>query len=358
MYGLSMRDTTLKTAALLPVATAALAQPRVNLGRLSIARVFVSDVNGGRAADNPMYGARNLFDGGKNVINGINYSYWLSGDGPHWALVRFSMPVTVDAVIVKIDGEQIPQKFWVHLRSGSPPQLTMSPAMSWTRERAAYVPAAPAKDVHEVMVLFEGKTIRVDEIEILGAAPAGADLTPVTPPIDRELLLQVSEAPEKIHARRAAMAEQLAAAQIESMRSIRSEIDRATDNPSRARGWLKLNQTADELPAYFDSSRDAKSALAKAEKFGISFPWCEPDGQPFAGSEGYARYLQLWPDGPDADQAWWRKNIDVGCGDFEGTAEEYAGLEKTYSDFLRRFPNSPRAAEARKRLAEIRRSRR
>src|SRR5579871_3707396 len=71
----------------------------INLGRLSIARVFSGGRAGGVDADK-FYGVRNAFDGGSNVINGINYSSWDSGPRD-FVLVRFTQAVTVTGIVVE-----------------------------------------------------------------------------------------------------------------------------------------------------------------------------------------------------------------------------------------------------------------
>ena len=89
--------------------------PLVNLGRLSIARVFAGGRNGGPDAEG-FYGVRNAFDGGSNIINGINYSTWDAGSPEDYIIVRFSRPVTVTGVVV-----QGSQASWM------PPPASISP---------------------------------------------------------------------------------------------------------------------------------------------------------------------------------------------------------------------------------------
>src|SRR4051812_23712045 len=82
----------------------------VNLGRLSIARVFATGGRESFEADK-FYGARNAFDGGSNVLNGINYSSW-HGDPGAFLIVRFSQPVTVRGIVVEAgDSSSLPEYF-------------------------------------------------------------------------------------------------------------------------------------------------------------------------------------------------------------------------------------------------------
>ena len=75
------------------------ALPLVNHGRLSIARVFAMESAAGPDSER-FYGVRNAFDGGTNILNGINYSSWLAGPGA-FVIVRFSQPVTVHGIAVE-----------------------------------------------------------------------------------------------------------------------------------------------------------------------------------------------------------------------------------------------------------------
>jgi hypothetical protein len=56
------------------------ALPLVNLGRLSMTRVFGSEHGGAPDAER-FYGVRNAFDAGSNILNGIKYSSWNVGPG-------------------------------------------------------------------------------------------------------------------------------------------------------------------------------------------------------------------------------------------------------------------------------------
>ena len=71
-------------------------------------------------------------------------------------------------------------------------------------------------------------------------------------------------------------------------------------------------------------------------------------------AQGYEKYLELLPRGPEADEAWWRGRVLSACGDGEGTPDEYRADIATYSAFLKRFPNSRFAPEARSTLAGTR----
>ena len=75
----------------------------VNLGRLESTRVSVSSVNGKREQDNPYYGAQNLVDGGRHLIDGINYTTWLSDqDASHWIRMEFRNPVDIKSIMFEL----------------------------------------------------------------------------------------------------------------------------------------------------------------------------------------------------------------------------------------------------------------
>ena len=75
----------------------------VNLGRLESTRVSVSSVNGKREQNNPYYGAQNLVDGGRHLIDGINYTTWLSDqDAAHWIRMEFRKPVDVKSIMFEL----------------------------------------------------------------------------------------------------------------------------------------------------------------------------------------------------------------------------------------------------------------
>jgi hypothetical protein len=74
----------------------------INLARTSLACVTASSVNGSRPLDNVYYGVLNAFDDGVNWCEGINYTYWLSGEyTPPRVEVTFDVPVQLSAVIVE-----------------------------------------------------------------------------------------------------------------------------------------------------------------------------------------------------------------------------------------------------------------
>jgi hypothetical protein len=146
----------------------------INLARTSLAAINASGVNGKRALDNEYYGVHKAFDdGGKPGPGGITYNYWLAeaGDNRPWVEIRFDTPVEVRQVVAL----------------GGPP---FRAEFKWKGDYEyvgkaddAFKPDKPASDVTAVRLTFEPKDspARVDEIRVLGTAPAAAKFTVQTP---------------------------------------------------------------------------------------------------------------------------------------------------------------------------------
>ncbi len=300
----------------------------INLGRLSIARVHESGVN----TENQFYGPRNLFDGGTHVINGIHYSYWIPNSPASMVIVRFARAVTVAGIVMELGDleptDPGPEGFSVQMRAEQPPGLIVSPFIPTAGARTMYVPPQPIEGVRDVTLLFTGRAkspMRVDEIEIMGPPPSGADLSPMIPGLDTELMKQASEQPEAGKDRNMAFIRTLAEIQVDGA-------------------------------VILDNQVDLKPLALKAAALGVSLDVCEPSRLWDAGTQGYERYLQLFPDGPQADEAWWKGRLSNGprCGDNEGSPKEYRELIEKYSEFVKRFPHSEYVPRARQRLDEYR----
>ena len=94
-----------------------------------------------------------------------------------------------------------------------------------------------------------------------------------------------------------------------------------------------------------------------ANSYGASIFWCEYDGDWTVRPQGYLDYLSEWPDGPYAEEAWWRGRLGHklnGCFDAEGSEEETVAFVHDYTEFLMRFPHGRHEAEARKLLKGFR----
>jgi uncharacterized protein YecE (DUF72 family) len=145
------------------------------------------------------------------------------------------------------------------------------------------------------------------------------------------------------------------------------QISDAASNQQKAKAWIALNRDAVKFSAKMNRSfphsriiqgdrtepQAAESLAEQATAFGVRIYFCEPDGAWAASNEGYFKYLELWPTGPDADEAAWMgpAGNQSGCGDFEGSPEELQDLVTKNRSFLSQFPHSRFAVEAKKRLA-------
>jgi len=145
------------------------------------------------------------------------------------------------------------------------------------------------------------------------------------------------------------------------------KIARAATNHEKAKAWLALNHEAikfaQEMNRAFPHSRihgdriepQAAQRLAqKATSYGVRIDFCEPGADWSANNEGYFKYLELWPNGPDADEATWMGPVgnQSFCGDFEGSIEELQEIIQHNQHFISQFPNSRFIPEAKKQLAD------
>jgi hypothetical protein len=166
---------------------------QVNLGQLESTGVSVSSVNGKREQNNPYYGARNLVDGGRNVIDGINYTSWLSDqDAFHWIRMKFRGPVDIQSIMVELPARVDPPRNV----SESEPTTTASASQrrpqevaldvtygdldgkrrveklpsTWLAGFRAYYPLEkPLAGVVELTLVFPGRSmVEVSEVEVMG----------------------------------------------------------------------------------------------------------------------------------------------------------------------------------------------
>ena len=91
----------------------------------------------------------------------------------------------------------------------------------------------------------------------------------------------------------------------------------------------------------------------KATSYGARIDFCEPGGNWGADNQGYLKYLDLWPNGPEADEATWMGPMGNAsfCGDSEGSAEELKEFIAQRKQFLQKFLNSRFAAQSKQDIA-------
>ena len=170
-------------AGLLTFPTNGRAEEPVNLGKLGDTIVDAGSVNGGRKLDNAFYGVLNLFDGGHNVINNINYTHWLSDSATrHWLKPRFSAPVEIRSILLEFgaaafvseDGKRRsyrPEGFALDVTRLIHDRETVEKLPSFAVDgfRAFYPLSEPLTNVVELVVVFPGPSIvEVAELEVLG----------------------------------------------------------------------------------------------------------------------------------------------------------------------------------------------
>lgn len=105
-----------------------------------------------------------------------------------------------------------------------------------------------------------------------------------------------------------------------------------------------------------DPKAETQPMITQANRYRAEIIWCEVNGDWTARPDGYLAYLDVWPDGPFAEEAWWRGKLGhrlTGCFDAEGTEEETADFVADYTEFLQHFPHGQHEKEARGLLKEF-----
>jgi hypothetical protein len=154
-------------------------------------------VNGGREQTNQFYGAQNLIDGGRNIVNGINYTTWLSDrDARHWIKLKFEKPVEVHSLMLELTAfepsgiaklaetdsattdslsSRRPQEVALDLVRIEKGRMTTEKLTSTTLKgfRSFYPLSTPLKNVAELDLIFPGPSmVEVAEVELLGRVTA------------------------------------------------------------------------------------------------------------------------------------------------------------------------------------------
>lgn len=174
--------------------------------------------------------------------------------------------------------------------------------------------------------------------------------------------LQNSPAPQPVNQARPQLQ-----AELRKLATLAQNITKTSTNEEKARGWLDLNRQAkkcgEEMNVAFPnttisgdkiSPREAQQLAQTATSYGVRIDYCEPGGHWAADNQGYFKYLELWPNGPDADEATWMGPVGNGafCGDSEGSAEELQEFITQRKQFLQKFPNSRYTAQAKQEITE------
>ena len=154
---------------------------------------------------------------------------------------------------------------------------------------------------------------------------------------------------------------------LQKLQALAEKITHASTNQEKAKAWLAMNHEAvkfaAEMNRVFPNSSihgdkidppEAQKLAEKATSYGVRVDFCEPGADWGANNEGYLKYLELWPDGPDADEATWMGPVgnQSFCGDFEGSVEELQEIIQQNQRFIQQFPNSRFTPEAKERLAD------
>jgi hypothetical protein len=156
------------------------------------------------------------------------------------------------------------------------------------------------------------------------------------------------------------------------IRRHRVNADAAPDDHHRAEEWMQVQDAADHFVRALPSTKgshcgDASSAdvaadcpgtdlVKEASGLGISIPYCGSRESWLETVSGYQQYLKFWPNGPDADQAYWKVMVEPPCCDdcaasLSDTPGKYTPAElrqriAAYSAFVKRFPASSLRSDA------------
>ena len=167
----------------LTFSTSGQAEELVNLGKLGDTYADASSVNAGRKLDNVFYGVPNLFDGGRHVVNNINYTYWLSDSATrHWLRLRFGAPVEIRSILIEFNAEESspsgerrpsrrPEAFALDVTRpiNGGKAVEKLPSVNVDGFRVIYPLEEPLADVVELLVVFPGPSmIAVAELEVTG----------------------------------------------------------------------------------------------------------------------------------------------------------------------------------------------
>ena len=167
-------------AGLLALSPSGRAQELVNVGKLSDTFVDASSVNAGRTLDNVFYGVLNLFDGGDNIVNNINYTYWLSDSATrHWVKLRFGAPVEIRSILAEFNAAESspdvqrlrPEGFALDITrlTNDRERTEKLPSVKVDGFRIFYPLKEPLADVVGLLVVFPGPSmIEVAELEVMG----------------------------------------------------------------------------------------------------------------------------------------------------------------------------------------------
>ena len=150
--------------------------------------------------------------------------------------------------------------------------------------------------------------------------------------------------------------------ELRTLATLAQTIAKTSTNEEKAQSWLELNRQAKKLGADMNaafpdttikgntiSPPEAQQFAQSATSYGVRVDFCEPGGNWAADNQGYFKYLDLWPNGPEADEATWMGPMGNAafCGDSEGSTEELRDFIAHRKHFLQKFPNSRFAAQAR-----------
>jgi hypothetical protein len=307
-----------------------------NVARLCNASVYANGVNGGDDEDSPFYGARNAFDDGQNRVKGIPYSSWISGKKSDWIRIRFEQytgPLDVETITVRTDDVDYAVDTMQATIGFEGSQEQQFPIRRMTPPLTIYRLPAPAKNVSYVRIDFQAvKAIsKIEEIQILGSPSQYCHAAENTPYFDSEYRNQLIIAKRSPDTAEGVLHDLQITAAMRKMADLKAQVDSAQNAQAQSEAWLNLNREADavalrlseilRLPTESAPASPTAGALRIADRtkaLGISVSFCEIGEGWNADTAGYQKYLELWPTGPHADEAFWKSKVEERCGAFSG----------------------------------------
>jgi len=141
--------------------------------------------------------------------------------------------------------------------------------------------------------------------------------------------------------------------------NMKKVIERSSNKQEKAKAWLQIQHLASQCRDQISGSTQkgctysctdglkmpsgcpGADCLSATVSAGVGLHCSEPDGV-LASTEGYEKYLEYWPDGPNADEAEFESTLDRRYGwTFPSTVEEEKVHVTELKAFLKKYPTTP-----------------
>ncbi len=171
----------------------------------------------------------------------------------------------------------------------------------------------------------------------------------------------------------AADAETRLQSHLEVLREAKGRLESAHHAHEKAEAWLAFQVSVEQLVKALpkntpfdvcedENTEDVKRScpgadiVMQARKLGAHI-YYNGAGEAYGTTdEGWRKYLEHWPDGPNADEAWWHVNVEPKCTDecsTEAIGDPAESDAMRYAEFIERFPNSKLRSLGERRIKEF-----